>query len=162
MAVCYKEQYGLPVTIVRPSQVIGAGIALDDGRLHADYVNQILAAGKIVLKSDGSAKRTFVYITDAIIGMLTVMLNGEAGEAYNIMDENGEATVLELARLMASLVRSRDVAVVFDESLRGLPEVKHALSVVIGSSEKLRALGWQPQVSLETACERLLDYYGAR
>jgi nucleoside-diphosphate-sugar epimerase len=162
MAICYKEQYALPIIIARPFQIIGAGIALDDGRLHADFVSQILSSGKIVLKGDGSAKRTFMYISDAIIGMMTAMLNGISGEAYNIVDEKGEANVLELAKLMASLVSSHSVMVEFDESKRDLPEVKHALSIVIGSSEKLRSLGWQPKVSLKVACERLLEYYEAR
>ena len=156
----YQVKYDLPVFIVRPFQIIGPGPELDDGRLHIDFISQMLKGNKILLKSDGTAIRTFMYITDAIVAMLTVMLKGSPGEAYNIVDENGEASVKELADIMAANVTDRTIEVTFDHEKRNTIEVTAALSRVTGNSEKLAALGWTPYYSLEEGTSRMMEYYG--
>lgn len=158
LCLAYKEQYGIPVKIVRPVQIIGPGPELDDGRLHIDFISQILEKGKIILKSDGSAKRSFIYITDAIMAMLTVMFMGKAGEAYNVSTKNGEATVLELARIMAK-VSGKDIPIEFDIQARNNIEVKAALPVVVSDAKKLEGLGWRAKKSVNTACKLMGEYY---
>lgn len=159
LCCCYAAK-GVPCKIVRPFQILGSGVSLDDGRLHADFISQMLRGDTITLKGDGTPRRSFLYVTDAIVGMLTVLLEGRSGKAYNIGDESGEASVLELARLMASLVPGRDIRVVYDLSARGDPAVTRALSVVLGDYSKLRQLGWRPAVSLREACARTMACYG--
>ena len=160
LAGIYHGKYGLPAKIARPFQIVGPGLDLDDGRLHIDFISQILREGRIVLKSDGRAKRSFLYITDAISGMLTVLLKGKAGEAYNVVDESGEADVLSLARLMGGLVREKNIPLEFDLEKRNTIEVTGALAAVTGSSEKLKKLGWKPRVSLVAGAARMMNYYG--
>ena len=38
----YQVKYDLPIFIVRPFQIIGPGPELDDGRLHIDFISQII------------------------------------------------------------------------------------------------------------------------
>ncbi len=160
LCVAYYEKFKLPIVVVRPFQIFGPGIELNDGRLHIDFISQILNNGKIILKSDGRAKRTFLYITDAISAMLTVMLNGTIGECYNVVDECGEATVLDLANVMASIVTDKNVSVEFDYTKRKNIEVTSALSVVTGCSNKIKSLGWQPILTLSEGARRMMSYYG--
>ena len=159
LCACYHAQYGLPAVIVRPFQIMGPGIALDDGRLHIDFISQMLASDRIVLKSDGSALRSFIYITDAINGMLFAMLKGTPCEAYNVVNENGEASVRELAELMASLCTEKKINIEFDISQRDTPAVKYAPAATLGQSEKLRALGWAPKYTLEQSAARMMRAY---
>lgn len=154
----YQDKYGLPVHIVRPVQVIGPGPELNDGRLHIDFISQIIDKRKIVLKSDGSAVRSFMYITDAIIAMLTVMVKGNVGEAYNVATETCEASVKELADIMAAESKY-EVSVEFDLTTRNNIEVTSAISVVTGDSSKLASLGWEPKLDLKEACRRMMCYY---
>lgn len=160
LCALYHAKSGIPVVIVRPFQIVGPGLELDDGRLHIDFIAQMLRGSQIVLKSDGSAIRTFLYITDAIEGMLTVLQKGESCEAYNVVDEKGEASVLQLAELMASLVRDRKIDVVFDYEKRNTIEVTGALSVVTGNAEKIKKLGWIAHTTLADGARRMMDYYG--
>lgn len=156
----YQVSYDLPIFIVRPFQIMGPGPELDDGRLHIDFISQIISKGEIVLKSDGTAVRTFLYLTDAVRAMFYVLFYGIPGEAYNIVTEEGEASVKELADRMASLAAGKSVNVVFDQTKRDTIEVTGALSVVTGDSTKLTALGWKPQHSMADGCERMMRYYG--
>ena len=160
LCICYNAQYNVPAIIVRPFQIFGPGIALDDGRLHADFISQILKSDKIVLKSDGSAKRTFMYITDAIYGMFLAMLQGTHGQAYNIVDESGEASVLELANLMASLCCNKKITVEFDISQRSTLAVTQAPAITVGNSTKIRSLEWTPKYSLKNGAARTMKAYG--
>lgn len=159
LCVCYMQR-GVKVKIVRPTQIMGGGISLNDGRIHIDFISQIIDKHKIVLKGDGSPVRSFIYITDAIIGILTVLTEGANGQAYNICNEAAEATVLEFAKIMAGCVKEK-IDIEFDmEARNNNAEVKHAISVVTTSSEKIRALGWLPCVSIEDACRKMMSYYG--
>lgn len=161
-ALCkaYEVKFNLPVYIVRPFQIMGPGPELDDGRLHIDFISQILRNNVIVLKSDGNAVRSFMYITDAIKAMFYAMFYGNPGEAINIVTEEGEASVKELADIMAELVKNNEVKVVFDIKQRNSVEVKDALSVVTGDSSKLKKLGWKNQYSVQEGSARMMNYYG--
>jgi len=160
LCACYHAQYGTPAVIARPFQIMGPGISLNDGRLHIDFISQMLASNRIVLKSDGSALRSFTYITDAVSGMLFAMLKGTPCEAYNVVDENGEASVRELAELMSSLCADKQISIEFDISQRGTPAVKNAPAATLGRSDKLRGLGWNPRYTLEQCASRMLRAYG--
>lgn len=160
LCACYAHR-GISCKIVRPFQILAGGIDLDDGRLHSDFISQMLEKGKIVLKGDGTPRRSFLYITDAVTGMLTVLLEGKSGQAYNLCIEEGEASVLELAQRMASLAGGKKIQISYDMQTRNTdPAVTQAISVVCGVSDKIRSLGWKPEVSLEEACRRMMLYYG--
>lgn len=160
LCICYANE-DMVCKIVRPCQILGSGIELDDGRLHADFISQLLDGDTIVLKGDGTPRRTFMYVTDAIVGMLTVMLEGESGEAYNVVCESGEASVLELAQTMASIIKGRKIEIIYNmETRKSDPAVTNVISVVCGDSTKIRALGWEAKMSLREACTRMMAYYG--
>lgn len=159
LCTAYQNKYSLPVYIVRPFQIMGPGPELNDGRLHIDFISQILEKNKIVLKSDGTAIRNFMYITDAITAMFYVMFEGSPGDAYNIVSERGDASVKELAEMMAAN-SVNNVEVVFDYDQRNSIEVTSALSVVLGDGEKIKNLGWNPHYSLKEGITRMMKYYG--
>ncbi|MCI8640128.1 MAG: NAD-dependent epimerase/dehydratase family protein [Coprococcus sp.] len=159
LCACYSYK-NVGCKIVRPSQILAGGIALDDGRLHIDFISQMLNGNMIVLKGDGTPRRTFLYITDAVTGMLTVLLEGQSGEAYNLCAEECEASVLELAQIMVSHVKDREVKISYDmETRKKDPAVTQVVSVVCGCADKISSLGWKPEVSLNEACKRMMAYY---
>ncbi|MBI3891533.1 MAG: NAD-dependent epimerase/dehydratase family protein, partial [Candidatus Wallbacteria bacterium] len=84
MCVAWHHQFGVPVRIVRPFHTYGPGMRLDDGRVFADFVADIVQGRDILLQSDGSALRAFCYLADATVGFFTVLLKGKVAEAYNI------------------------------------------------------------------------------
>ncbi len=103
MCVSWLSQYGVPAKIVRPFHTYGPGMRLDDGRVYADFVSDIINKRNIHMKSDGSAIRAFCYLADATAGFFTVMLNGNNGEAYNIGNNQCEISILELANKLVAL-----------------------------------------------------------
>ncbi|MDR1397705.1 MAG: NAD-dependent epimerase/dehydratase family protein [Desulfarculales bacterium] len=160
LCLTYYQQYKIPVLIARAAQILGPGIALSDGRLHIDFISQLKQKNLITLKSDGQARRSFLYISDALSGLLTVMLLGSPGQVYNVADENGESRVADLAALACSLLPQRRAKVEFALEFKNSPEVKFALPDVTVSSGKLRRLGWKPRWGLADGLSRMMRGYG--
>jgi dTDP-glucose 4,6-dehydratase len=131
---------------------------LDDGRVFADFVRDILHGGPIVLHSDGKARRSFCYLADATVGFFTVLLKGEVGQAYNVANPDGECSIAELADRLAAVYKDEGIYV--DRKARG--ESQYVQSPIVGtrpSVEKLKALGWRARTTIEEGFERTVNSY---
>lgn len=150
----YAHEYGVPVKVSRLTQTTGAGIAKDDNRVIAQFT-RLAAEGKdIVLHTTGEAARPYCYTTDAISGILYILLNGVDGEAYNVANEDTYIS----ARGMADYLKkyfNPNIAVQIDlnSNLGYAPSSMLKLSVV-----KLRQLGWSPKIDLHELFNRLTKY----
>ncbi len=152
----FHRQHGVAAVIARISHTYGPGIALDDGRSFADFIADALKGRHIVLSSDGSGSRPFCYVADATAAFLTLMLRGEAGNAYNVgMDQ--ETTILELAKLIARLSPTPDLEVMCPPA----SAQRQALFRAGGhfDLEKIELLGWRPTTLPEAGFERTLRYF---
>ena len=103
LAMTYFRLFGTPVKIIRPFNVYGPGLRLDDQRVLPDFMTQVLQGEPIVLLSDGSPTRAFCYIADAAALMVRILLDGAPGEAFNLGNDEREISMLELARLTAKV-----------------------------------------------------------
>ena len=158
LCAAYHRQYGLPAVIVRPFHTYGPGMRLDDGRVFADFVRDIVARRDLTLASDGRATRAFTYLSDATIAYWTVLLTGEPGTAYNVADDGGELSIADLARLLVSLYPERNLRVAFGPP----PAAAAAVSKLARSCPdvaRLRALGWSPGVTVAEGFRRTVRYY---
>jgi UDP-glucuronate decarboxylase len=158
MCVAWAHQFGIPTRIVRPFHTYGPGMRLDDGRVFADFVRDILAGGPIVLQSDGSARRSFCYLADATLGFFTVLFKGEDGGAYNVANPGGECSIAELADRLAIEFRGEGIRVERQVRTNQNYFVSPILSTVpdIG---KAKALGWNPPHSIEQGFRRTVESY---
>ena len=72
-----------------------------------------IAAGEdIVLKSDGSGKRTFCYITDAVAGYFKILFDGAEGEAYNVCNTSQFVSIRELAECLTEIYPEKNLHVI--------------------------------------------------
>jgi nucleoside-diphosphate-sugar epimerase len=154
MCAAFDHQYGVPAKIVRPTHTYGPGVALDDGRVFADFIANIVRREDIVLKSDGSARRAFCYLADAVLAFFTVLLKGERGQAYNVGNESCEIGVGDLARLLVDLFPERGLAVRFDTRPAPAGYIKSKVSRGSLDTTRIRGLGWRPTTSLAEGFKR--------
>lgn len=155
LGVSHAKQFGTPFVIARPFHTYGPGMALDDGRVYADLVRDVLQGRDLVLHSDGKAVRAFCYLADAAAGLFTVLLKGVSGTAYNVGNPAGALSVRELADLLAGLGSGNPLKV----SHAGQPAsgyLPSPIPVNVPDVTRLRALGWQPQWSPRDGFARTL------
>lgn len=159
MCAAWAQQHGLHTTVVRPFHTYGPGMALDDGRVFADFVADVVAKRDIVLKSDGLALRPFCYIADATIGFLTVLMTGGKAEAYNVGNPEAEISIRDLATLVAGLFPARGVGTQFDVPVNNNAYLKSSIFRSCPSIEKMRGLGWVPLIDLKDGFRRTIQSY---
>ena len=147
-ALCqaYVRQRGLDCVIARLTRTYGPTALPTDTKAISQFFSNALKEEDIVLKSDGKQYYSYQYVADSVSGLMTILLEGEAGAAYNIADESGDITLRDLAALIAKQAGRK---VVFDipngvESAGFSRATKARLD-----GRKLRALGWTPYYDID-------------
>jgi UDP-glucuronate decarboxylase len=148
------ESREIPATIARLGHTYGPGLEPTDERTFADFVFRVLRGENLILKSSGSAVRPFCYLSDAVVGLFTVLLKGKPGEAYNLVNTQAESSVLELAYCLCQLFPEKRLKV----EIHGAPSHSFQDRIYI-STEKIEALGWKPAVGLRDGFRRTIESY---
>ena len=154
----YFSQYGVKAKIVRPFHTYGPGMTLDDGRVFADFVANIVNKQDIVLNSDGSAIRPFCYLTDATLGFLTILLNGKNGDAYNMGNPKEEISILKLAETLVTLYPEYNLKVKINMP-GNKPYLKSPIQRNSPDIEKIKQLGWNPKINISEGFKRTIQSF---
>jgi nucleoside-diphosphate-sugar epimerase len=78
----------VPAVILRATQTFGPGVKYEDGRVFAEFMRCAVEKRNIVLKSDGSTERCYLYTADAVSAILVALLKGEPGQAYTVANKD--------------------------------------------------------------------------
>lgn len=155
LCVSYASEYGVDVKIARLAQTFGAGVPLSDNRMPMQFARAVVEHRDIVLHTQGKTLSNYVYLTDAITGILTLLIKGDKGQAYNICNDTETRSVREIADLVASKVADGSISVRIEmkENMGYAPDVAMYLN-----SDKIKNLGWKPEVGMKSAYRRLCEY----
>jgi nucleoside-diphosphate-sugar epimerase len=159
MSIAWAKQHGLDTVVVRPFHTYGPGMALDDGRVFADFVSDVVAKRDIVIRGEGLEKRCFCYLSDATKGFMTVLLNGINSEAYNVANPVCEISIKDLAILISNLFPDRNIKIRFEDSKNKKNYLKSPILKLLPSIDKIKKLGWSPETSLEAGFFRTIKSF---
>lgn len=153
-ALCtsYADEYKVPAKVVRLAQTFGPGIDKNDNRVFAEFLRCAMQKRDIVLQTEGTSKRCYLYTADAVTAILTVLLKGKVGEAYNAANKNTYCSIMEMAQLVVHELANDEIKVVIkvnENSKRKFPP-PHKLNLNV---RKLEGLEWN-------ATRSLIDMYG--
>ncbi len=157
LCVAYNETHNVPVKMVRPFNVYGPGMREDDYRVIPNFVANAFMGNSLPVYGDGSQTRTFCYITDAIVGFFKILLSEYNKESFNVGNEKGEVSMLELANLVADI---------FDNKVK--VQKAPGLNDAYGKSDpkrrcpdltKMRTLlDYNPKVDVRTGIKRFVQW----
>lgn len=154
-ALCqaYKAQKGLDVVIPRLTRSYGPTMLMSDTKAISQFIRKGIAGEDIILKSEGTQYYSYTYVSDAVSGLLTVLLCGENGEAYNIADEASDIMLKDLAAIIAQTAGKK---VVFElpDAVEAAGYSKATKARLDGS--KLQALGWKPIYDMDGGLSRTI------
>mgnify|MGYP001400960564 CR=1 FL=1 len=153
----YAENYGVNASIIRPFNVYGPGMQKYDYRVLPNFAHKILSNEKLTIYGDGSQTRTFCYVTDAIVGFMKVLIDGEAAEPYNIGNPEPEVSMLELISLVKKAIPEFKIEYEItdypetypaDEPMRRCPDINKAIN----------KFNYNPNIDLEEGLKRFFNW----
>ena len=159
LCFAYHER-GLPVSIVRYFNAYGPRLEPRGyGSVVAKFIGQALRGEPLTVHGDGRQTRCFTFVKDSVRGtMLAGTSKAALGEAFNLARDQ-EVTILDLAKLIISLVGSSSEIVMipysqaygegFEDTRRRLPDVSKAKAV----------LGFEARVSLDDGLRRTITWF---
>ena len=154
LCVSYWKQYGIESVIVRPCHTYGPFMTPSDNRAHTQFLHNALSGEDVVMKSAGTQMRSYNYVADCVAGLLTVLVNGNVGEAYNLANPKVRVTIAEFAEKIAT---AEECKVIFDNPTEADVANRSPISKQILATEKLESLGWQPAFSIDLGIRHTLD-----
>lgn len=157
LCVAYGAEFGVDARVARLAQTFGAGVLPGENRAVVAFSRAASKGEFVCLKTKGLSEANYVYASDAVSALLTILLRGKGGEAYNVANEACHMTIAEMAQLAIDTVGTPDAKLVFDVDESNASGFAADAKLFL-SSEKLRALGWGPRVDLPTAMTRLVSY----
>jgi nucleoside-diphosphate-sugar epimerase len=151
----YNWQFNTPVKMARFGHTYGPTMDIEnDPRVFSEFVGTVVRGGDVEMKSDGSARRSFCYITDATAAAFKLLLDGRDGEAYNVVNTDETYAIRDLADIVAEI---GGVSVVRKERTGDYLEAPAAVG--IGSNEKLKRLGWECRHDVRSGFARTIDSF---
>ncbi len=147
----YNRQNKVDIRIIRIFNTYGPRMAVDDGRVVSNFINQALSNKDITIYGDGSQTRSFCYVSDMIEGMILLMNNEKMIGPLNIGNPV-EIKVSELAREIITLTSSKSKIVYrslpSDDPLRRKPDIS-----------KSKEISWSPKVELKEGLLKTIEYF---
>lgn len=160
LAASYAKQYGMNIKIARPSYIYGAS-SLDDDRVWAQFIANIVRKQDILLKSNGAANRSFCYVTDTVTALFVILLEGENVVPYNIAYKKSNTTIRGFAKAACEVFPERNISLSFanpdDEREPEIDVSPLAPTPEIMDSTRLLNLGWKPVVDLKEGIRRSVN-----
>ena len=146
----YCHTHGLAFTIPRLSRVYGPTMLSSDSKAISQFIRKAADGEDIILKSEGTQKYSYTFVTDTISAVLYTMLLGQTGKAYNVADEDSDIMLKDLAGCLARIAGTEVVFRIPDEKEKlGYSTVTRAML----DASMLRELGWVPRVHISEGLE---------
>ncbi len=149
--LAYWATYRTPVLVTRGSNTYGPYQYPE--KLIPLFVSNLLDDRPVPLYGDGMQIRDWLHVEDHARGILHVLENGAAGNAYNIGGGNPRTNV-EITELLVRECGRRMETHVRHVTDRPGHDRRYAID-----TSKVRALGWMPRVAFDEGLVRTIAWY---
>jgi len=155
IARTYFHTYGLNVCVTRCGNFFGGG-DLNFNRIIPDTIRSTLEGKPVVIRSDGTYVRDYLYVEDGVLAYLDLAEQMERedvkGHAFNFSVEI-QLTVLDLVKKILCLMNSDMEPVILNQAEN---EIKHQF---LSARKARKILRWKPVFGLDEGLERTISWY---
>ena len=150
-------QFLKKMMIARPHNIYGPDMGMD--HVIPQLIEKFLGSFddfwgpvQIGIQGTGKESRSFCYIDDFVSGLLTVLDKGENRNVYHIGNEE-EKTTNELVWELGKVFGVSACSYLEQPLQKGSPSRR------CPDNSKLKALGWEPKISLEEGLRKTVQWY---
>jgi len=173
----YGLEQGLDYTLFRPFNWIGPGLDSifetkeGSSRVVTQFLGRIVRGEPIELVDGGQQRRTFADVSDGVDALMRIIANEggvASGRIFNIGNPENDRSMRQLAELMLRMAgnypeyaeaaaRTRIVQTSSQAFYgEGYQDIQSRVPKI---DDTMKALGWAPQVNLETSLRRVFESY---
>ncbi|MDQ2982465.1 MAG: GDP-mannose 4,6-dehydratase [Actinomycetota bacterium] len=158
LALAWHQERGLDVVVARLFNTVGPRQSGQYGMVIPRFVRRALAGEPLEVHGDGSQTRSFCHVADTIRALHGLVdASHISGEVFNV-GATDRLTILDLAHRVLELAgSSSELAFIpYDEVYGlGIEDTLHREPAI----EKIAtAIGWQPERTLETILQDVIDH----
>jgi CDP-glucose 4,6-dehydratase len=153
ISMMYAKTYNLPITISRFGNIFGPG-DLNFNRIIPGIMKSLILNEELLLRSDGTMLREYLYIKDVADGyvLLADNINKTKGEAFNF-GTSKTYSVLEIIKLCEKILDKKINYKILNNSKGEIPEQS------LDSSKLKKLLGWQCNSKIDNAINETYNWY---
>jgi len=149
----YCHEHGLHTVSARCFSLVSEHVPLAGPYAIGNFIGDALAGGPLRIKGDGNTLRAYLYGLDMAHWVVTLLLHGEAGQAYNVGSDVA-ISIRQLAELVA--------ATLAPEARIESASVAGQRSVYVPDIARCRQLGLEITTPLQEAIQRSADWIRAQ
>jgi nucleoside-diphosphate-sugar epimerase len=149
----YARQYHLSIPIARCFAFVGPYLSLDKHYAIGNFIGDGLNKRDIVISGDGNPKRSYMYMADLIIWLLTILIKGNCTEAYNVGSEEA-ITIEDLAKTIAGFFPEIKV-----KKLNQIKRTDRNQNYIPDCQKAKTQFCFKGSIGLNEAISRTIQYY---
>jgi len=111
LCAIYNQMYGVDIVTARIFSILGPGLPFNAHFAAGNFIRDAISGKIIQVNSDGSAYRSYLYISDLITWILIMLVKADAGECYNVGSPNS-ISIAELAYLTNDILDGSGVNII--------------------------------------------------
>lgn len=150
LSKAFNIEYGVPTKSVRIHHSYGPTMDINnDTRVFSEFVSNIVNGHNIVIKSKGTAKRAFCYMSDAVEAVYKILLDGVPGESYNMGNNLEYISISDLAERLVNLFPEKNLSVEYIERISEGYVASTSVKTATANLDKIKSIGWKPKISVD-------------
>lgn len=145
------------IKIARCFSFVGPQLPLDIHYAIGNFIADALAGRPITVTGTGRPVRSYLYMSDLVTWLVTILVRGESLRPYNVGSQDGRS-MLELARVVATIADQSVVPLACPE---GAPPTSAGDSYVPATDRAIEELGLRQSLPLELSIRKTLAYHSS-
>jgi dTDP-glucose 4,6-dehydratase/UDP-glucose 4-epimerase len=115
MCAIYANKFAWEYSIARCFSFVGPFLPLDIHYAIGNFISQAISEDSLTVKGDGSPVRSYLYMSDLMTWLFTILLKGKNGQIYNVGSDQA-ISVKELAFLVRDVLSPKKQVNVLGQS----------------------------------------------
>ncbi len=155
LTISFGYQYHIDVNVARLCYIYGPTYSPNETRVIFQFINNYLNNEDIVMKSNGEQVRSYLYVSDGVMALLNILVNGSNSEVYNVSSYDA-VSIKDIARTISELSNG-NLKVIFELPKEDEKKGFSKFMMAIQNPEKLISIGYSPKVSFKEGIKRTID-----
>ena len=106
LCALYARKYNISFTIARCFAFVGPYLPLNAHCAIGNFIKEAINGNDIIINGDGKTIRSYLFADDLSEWLLTILLRGNDGEAYNVGSKN-KISIYNLAKTVSEVLESQ-------------------------------------------------------